>query len=388
MPVLSRQALYEMVWAAPVRAVAQSFGISDVGLKKVCQKAQIPVPERGYWARVRAGQPVEPTPLPPRGPGMPDKVGIGQATRFRYGSGDLEAELAEPAPDEPMFEEPIEDVQARVAALVGNVRVDRDLGSPHPVVGRLLADDETRRLKTPGAPWRLHSEPLFASAFERRRLRVLNTVFKAVDKFGGRPWVSDDEARLVGVGIGHERVAFRLDHPEARPDRAGRWTTRPGWADVLQLTLEGEGGRSWSDTEDHALETHLTEIVVHLIVAGELHHRAGALATYDQSLQRRRYLAEELVRRRAAAARQAREKRIAAEQERRRELLGMAADFRSAQDIRALVAHVSERRGPEDWGPRWTAWALAVADRLDPSTRLTADGDDHWLVAEPDWPIV
>ena len=367
MPVLSRLALYEMIWAAPVRAVAQSFGISDVGLKKICQKAQIPVPERGYWARLRAGQPVAPTPLPPRTPGMADKVAIGQATRFRRGSGDLEAELAEPAPEEPVFEESIDDVQARVAARVGNVRIDRDLASPHPLVGRLLADDETRRLKPPGAPWRLRSEPLFAAAFERRRLRLLNTLFKAVDKFGGRPWVSDDEARLVGVGIGQERVAFRLDHPDAKADRVGRWMTRPGWADVLRLTLEGEGARSWSDSE--------------------LHYRAAAQATYEQSLQRRRYLAEELARRRAAVARQAREERIAAEQERRRELLGMAADFRSAQDIRALVAHVSERRDIEDWSPRWSAWALAVADRLDPSARLTANEAGHWRLAEPEWPM-
>lgn len=35
--------------------VSKRYGISDVALAKVCRKMAIPVPERGYWARVAAG---------------------------------------------------------------------------------------------------------------------------------------------------------------------------------------------------------------------------------------------------------------------------------------------------------------------------------------------
>jgi hypothetical protein len=42
---LTREALYELVWAEPMRTVAQGFGLSDVGLAKKCRRMNIPVPE-------------------------------------------------------------------------------------------------------------------------------------------------------------------------------------------------------------------------------------------------------------------------------------------------------------------------------------------------------
>ena len=53
---LSREDLYELVWSKPMRDLAKDFGISDVGLAKRCRRLGIPVPGRGYWARIDAGQ--------------------------------------------------------------------------------------------------------------------------------------------------------------------------------------------------------------------------------------------------------------------------------------------------------------------------------------------
>src|ERR1700683_4165832 len=53
---VSRGDLYELVWSKPMRELAKNFGISDVALAKRCQRLGIPVPGRGYWARVDAGQ--------------------------------------------------------------------------------------------------------------------------------------------------------------------------------------------------------------------------------------------------------------------------------------------------------------------------------------------
>ncbi len=51
-----REKLYEEVWAEPLRAVAPRYGVSDVMLGKVCRELLIPLPGRGYWAKVRARQ--------------------------------------------------------------------------------------------------------------------------------------------------------------------------------------------------------------------------------------------------------------------------------------------------------------------------------------------
>ena len=64
--VTNRQDLYDLVWTTPLKAVAGQFGISDVGLRKICVRASIPTPEREYCARKEAGKPTTLAKLPPR----------------------------------------------------------------------------------------------------------------------------------------------------------------------------------------------------------------------------------------------------------------------------------------------------------------------------------
>lgn len=57
-----RQSLYERVWQEPLSTLCRAFGISDVGLKKICKKLNVPTPGRGYWAKHQVGK------APPRPP--------------------------------------------------------------------------------------------------------------------------------------------------------------------------------------------------------------------------------------------------------------------------------------------------------------------------------
>jgi len=61
---LTRSELYEMVWSEPMRTIAKRYNISDVGLRKICIRKNIPVPERGHWTRVRFGYKVRKRKLP------------------------------------------------------------------------------------------------------------------------------------------------------------------------------------------------------------------------------------------------------------------------------------------------------------------------------------
>jgi len=72
----TRQELYDLVWSKPMSKVAAEFGMSDVGFKKHCKKSDIPVPERGYWAKLARGKKVRQPPLPPKRPGERDEVVI------------------------------------------------------------------------------------------------------------------------------------------------------------------------------------------------------------------------------------------------------------------------------------------------------------------------
>ena len=72
---VSREALYEEVWTDAVTVVAPRYDLSDVGLVKICKKLGIPVPPRGYWAKVKAGRPTRKVPLPALPAGARDLAG-------------------------------------------------------------------------------------------------------------------------------------------------------------------------------------------------------------------------------------------------------------------------------------------------------------------------
>ena len=59
-----RGTLYDQVWSKPILDVAKGYRISGVRLAKVCRALSIPVPPRGYWARVRSGTSARKPPLP------------------------------------------------------------------------------------------------------------------------------------------------------------------------------------------------------------------------------------------------------------------------------------------------------------------------------------
>ncbi|ATX79127.1 hypothetical protein Ga0123461_0701 [Mariprofundus aestuarium] len=52
---LSREELYELIWSMPATKLAKEFGISDVGLGKICKRMEIPKPTLGYWRKVEVG---------------------------------------------------------------------------------------------------------------------------------------------------------------------------------------------------------------------------------------------------------------------------------------------------------------------------------------------
>jgi len=62
---VSREALYAQVWKEPMTAIAEKYGVSSSYLARVCTQLNVPRPERGYWAKLAAGQKV-PVPALPR----------------------------------------------------------------------------------------------------------------------------------------------------------------------------------------------------------------------------------------------------------------------------------------------------------------------------------
>jgi hypothetical protein len=71
---LTREELYEKMWSRPAISLAQEFGISGRGLGKICIRFGIPVPPRGYWAKLAAGEHVTRIPLPTAKSDVPSEI--------------------------------------------------------------------------------------------------------------------------------------------------------------------------------------------------------------------------------------------------------------------------------------------------------------------------
>jgi len=96
--IYEREKLYEEVWIEPVKIVAERYGVSDVALGKTCRKLAVPLPGRGYWARLRAGQELERTPLPPPPASVPRALLVHRASppqKEREASQEIAARMAE-----------------------------------------------------------------------------------------------------------------------------------------------------------------------------------------------------------------------------------------------------------------------------------------------------
>jgi hypothetical protein len=74
--VFTREELYDLVWSVPIITLAAHFEVSGRGLAKICQRALIPVPKPGYWAKVQAGHPMARVPLPKAYAKLPPRVVI------------------------------------------------------------------------------------------------------------------------------------------------------------------------------------------------------------------------------------------------------------------------------------------------------------------------
>ena len=62
--VFTREELYNLVWSEPMSRLAKKYNISDNGLRKICKKHSIPMPQLGYWQKIQYGYKVVKPKLP------------------------------------------------------------------------------------------------------------------------------------------------------------------------------------------------------------------------------------------------------------------------------------------------------------------------------------
>lgn len=365
----SRQALHELVWSEPRTVLAARLGVSDTGLAKACAKAGIPMPARGYWARVAAGKLVVKVPLPRRAFGQSDLVQVGtQGYRQAGGEEGMAAML------EPFFDEPVEAVRARAEALLSRCRVPRGLQAPHRLVAGLLDEDAELRksIETHKTTWR---RPRFDSPLASRRLRIVNALFIAMEHVGSQASIRSQDLDKVAFLVGDTVVGIEIEASRRKAEARRDATMGPGDRVTLKATgwshLPGVPS-AWAEADAEPFESWILGIARDLLVMGELAYRTVVLQQHQWRLERRLRLEAEAREARERMEREERERRLRQEAERLEWLLRQATNRRQADEIRALVRATDARYQapseavPDETYSKWRRWALVQADLLDP----------------------
>jgi hypothetical protein len=330
----------------------------------------VPLPPRGWWARKAAGRPVIQVALPLRPPGLDTETTIGGgADRWRWFNPPDE-EFLGPIPPPPSFEEPIEQVRARVEATIGKTgAVQRVLEQLHPVVARLLREDHERRAKVAGqsylGPW---DKPLYDTPLQQRRLKLLSNILASLARcgcradLGQRPELAHPQDDFT-ITVGSQRIGLRVSAEEHKPAGRGK-AGAPRATTTLQVEAEG---KVWEDVNPRDGEV-VREIVVAVVWGAEEVLRARAASSHACWLERRAAIIERRRKEAEEAARRERERLAEFERKRIERLLGEAQALRKARTIRAYVEEVRAAAPPVPQVEldAWAEWALAQADRIDP----------------------
>jgi len=346
--------------------LAKKYGISDVGLAKVCRKLTIPLPGRGYWARKQAGQKVSQDPLPDIK--EKDKV-----------------LLQKPAPpkEHPTTEELwADDERAQIARLEGLSRESLlkrgDLS--HPLIVQARAKLAKANESPHGILWTAEQclDIRVSRSSLGRAIRVMAGVIAMFEAGGFTVSLGNGHRQETTATIYGQKIKFGLVE---QVDRI-QTTMAPsgGGVDcVLKYGAQPPVGRepsgkllievldSWSKKRWKDGKTAQLEDLVPKALAGFIRIALGRRAEEEKRAAEGRERQNRIDERdRVLAA-------IKAEKVRVRALRHLATDWLRAEQLRSFISaasHAGSQRGQsaEPGTPfgDWLSWAAKQADRLDP----------------------
>lgn len=260
---ISRSDLYRQVWQTPMMRLARTYGMSDVGLAKVCQRYNIPRPARGYWAKKQHGQPVRRAPLPQ--PDYDPMIGL---------SG---------GPPRPQLPKDVADMLARERDPANRITLDDSAAARHPLVAAATAELETVPIDERGllvAPAAIGLSLTLSPGILQRALHIVDallTTFEARGcKVGRGPAISIMGER-VSIDVSEQLSTTR--HPWEEFDFEGRYTfyhsrfierQSPAGRLTLRATdhvgRRGAGDQSlWRETAESTLDDRLNQVIAGVI---------------------------------------------------------------------------------------------------------------------------
>ncbi|MGE8152038.1 hypothetical protein ACQKP5_12405 [Pseudomonas vancouverensis] len=369
-----RALLLEQVWTDPMTAVALHYGLSDVGLKKLCARLQIPTPMRGYWAKFKAGKRV------PSKPKLKDYTG--QPNCLWHSS-------APPRQPKPTV---IESVDPRLEAILryekqpGHaIRVAERLTHPHRYVVQTREALLRPVVDQRGMPSPRRSEQALnikvSAALQCRALRIADALIKACETRGYAVVVGErTQVEILGISISLRFFeSTKRSEPGSPPRtlvkaerRNGSSMSTPQYlpTGLLQvLADEGYGGKI-TDTANRRVEQQLNTLISRM-----------AQRAVEFLVGREERAVADVERRKQHDAALALKAQQDGERKKLQELEDDANNWRRASALReyldGLEKSIYGAGAPTEQQVAYLRWARAKADWLDPLNLQADELLDH-----------
>ena len=386
---VDREKLYGEVWTTPLTTLCKSYGLSYAGMKRLCSELNVPVPQRGHWARVAAGQAFTK-------PALPDRDAAKQASSTQPRANvqrkpqqpeQIPAEAApEQQPEKPLHRaiQPLQRLyrEAETQALKGKDEFDWEQAHPgkrYPKAGHLMRFFGWEWFCKKGEILRPSSKKAVLKVSIRtykRALQLLSTLAFALEAAGFVVKLTERNERLEASRAGAVVLIRIFEKLESGYKTVmNSWDGSPRQERVLSPTgilsiyveQQGYGEIRFGDSKSGLLEGQWP-----LILEGVERQHASSVRWLAHLAEERRVSKEQERLRLLEAQRQADIRaREEAEAKRRLELAQEAERWNSAELIREYVSRLEADAPAGGFNgtevTEWLAWAREAADQLDPS---------------------
>lgn len=348
-----------------MRSLAAEFGMSDVGLKKVCHRHGVPTPGLGYWAKLAHGKRAKKEVLPP--------LKAGESATVSFEKREPKESISPPKRDIPAVEirEHLRRPHAAIAALTAA------LDESHLSEGRLILRGEGRRIAS------------LTPAAKRRALRLLDALARAATqrgyevRFGTRVERNYQGRRFFEVSDGVDVVGLGISEQAERKPHVAKPNEyfAPKFDSVangkLTIDLHVRWGvelprKTFADRDTKTLDQQLG----HVLLAISDGFEASKKRRIEEEAANARWEQKARAERRAAA-------KASHQAALEKDLVGMSERWAGAERLRAFVRAVDVRYTADERFPEfedWLSWAQTYAESIDP---LNGPADRVGKVLEP-----
>jgi len=354
---ISRQELYDLVWSKPMTTLAKEYKISDNGLRKICKKLDIPLPQLGHWQKLQYGKKVKTIPLPKKFTGEEIITLNERKEENDYGNNVISE-----------YHKLLKQITAD-SSLTFNVP-DR-LVNPDKLIIEAKNDFDSRKHEKYAVYRGIMSTSSgivsvsVAPKNINRALRIMDKIIKLLKLRGHNVIVKENTTYAVVKGEEIKiRLREKLKKVVTKHEKYSWNNTEYITSDILSFKIDEYPEKEFNDSSNQMLEEQLPKILTKLELVSEKLKKDREERENWQREYRKKLEAEEAIK-----------KRKITEIENFKKLLRESERCKKAVDLRNYIKQIENNairdNNLSEELINWINWANNKADWYDPITRKT-----------------